>query len=451
MSFDINIPDHALALIDALESAGYETWVVGGVVRDAIMHRPATDVDLATSALWQDVRTVCDEAGFKSYETGIKHGTITVIVKDGQPIEVTTFRSDGSYSDSRHPDSVRFVSSIEEDLSRRDFTINAMAYHPARGLLDPFDGLKDMEHKTIRSVGCAEKRFSEDALRILRACRFASQLGFEITAEDYDAMLRCKHKLAGISTERITHELDALLLGDYVHDALMAYTGVLSYVLPELVAMDGCEQVTKWHIYDVLEHTAYTVQFSPKDRLARWAALAHDMGKPASAFFTPDGVEHFYGHAKLSAKIASGMFRRLLMSQTFRNDLELLVLRHDDLIEPTPRAMRRVLAKFDGRADMVRTLLALKRADTLAHSQESASYISVIDQLEVVLEEVLNAGSAFSLKDLKINGNDILALGAAEGPAIGAKLRAALDAVIDGSVANERKPLLDFVSSLDAR
>lgn len=446
----IGLPEHAVAVLQALEDAGFEAWVVGGFVRDALLGRACADVDIATDAPWQDVQRVCGAAGMRTYETGVKHGTLTVVVPGSDAIEVTTYRADGAYADARHPQDVTFLSSITEDLKRRDFTMNAMAYHPKRGLLDPHGGQRDLRAGRLAVVGDARERFAEDALRILRACRFASQLGLAISDADLEAMLMCKHLLAGVSTERITHELDLLLLGDHAHDALMRCTDVLAFVLPELVAMDGCEQATRWHIYDVLEHTAWTVQRCPKDRLVRWAALAHDMGKPAAAFFSPDGVEHFYGHAKIGAKMARAMTERLLMSQRFRADVEALVLRHDDVIEPTPRAVRRALARLDGRVELFRALLALKRADTLAHSAEGAAQASQIDQLEEVLEDVLASQTAFSLRDLAVNGRDVLALGAEPGPAVGRLLERALAAVIEGEVPNRRPELIEFLKSLDA-
>ncbi len=450
VSEHIEIPGYAEAVLEALEGAGFEAWLVGGFVRDALLGRPASDIDIATDAQWRDVQRACVAAGMRTYETGVKHGTLTVVVPDADAIEVTTYRADGSYDDSRHPRSVAFLDDIEEDLKRRDFTMNAMAYHPHRGLLDPHGGMRDMREGRLAIVGDARERFAEDALRILRACRFASQLGLRIDDADLEAMTMSKHLLAGVSTERITHELDLLLLGDHVHDALLRCAGVLSFVLPELVAMDGCEQVTRWHAFDVLEHTAWTVQRCPKERLVRWAALAHDMGKPAAAFFSPDGVEHFYGHAKVGAKMARAMTERLLMSQRVRADVEALVLRHDDLIEPTPRAVRRALAKMDGREDLFRALLALKRADTLAHSAEGAAQVAVIDQLQDVLDDVLASDAAFSLKDLAIGGRDVMALGVAAGPQVGQLLRRALDAVIDGQVPNRRDDLIEFLKSLDA-
>lgn len=447
----IELPEHAATVLRALEDAGFEAWVVGGFVRDALLGRACADVDIATDALWQDVQRVCEAAGMRTYETGVEHGTLTVVMPDSAAIEVTTYRADGKYADARHPQDVAFLSDITEDLKRRDFTMNAMAYHPKRGLLDPHGGRRDLQAGRLAVVGDARERFAEDALRILRACRFASQLGLAIGDADLEAMLMCKHLLASVSTERVTHELDLLLLGEHVHDALMRCASVLAFVLPELVAMDGCEQMTRWHIYDVLEHTAWTVQHCPKDRLVRWAALAHDMGKPAAACFSPDGVEHFYGHAKVGAKMARAMTERLLMSQQFRADVEVLVLRHDDVIEPTPRAVRRALARFDGRVELFRSLLELKRADTLAHSAEGAAQVSQIDQLGKVLTEVLASQTAFSLRDLAVSGRDVLALGVKPGPAVGRILERTLTAVIDGDVSNHRTELIEFLKSLDGR
>lgn len=443
-------PSYAFSVLATLEAAGAESWIVGGFVRDALMGRAATDVDIATVAPWQEVRAVCKAAGFATHQTGVKHGTLTVVPDGAHAVEVTTYRADGAYTDGRHPDHVAFLNSIEEDLQRRDFTMNAMAWHPARGLLDPFGGQRDITAGIIRVVGDPERRFTEDALRILRACRFASQLGFSIDDATFTGMVRNKFRLAQVSTERVTHELDALVMGEWVHDALMRCVDVLAFVLPELAAMKDCDQITKWHIYDVLEHTAYTVQHAPAERLVRWAALAHDMGKPAAAFFDADGVEHFYGHAAVGARMARGMCERLLMSPTFRTDVELLVRRHDDVIEPTARGVRRALMRLDGRVELFRALLALKRADTLAHSAEGAKRATLIDQLEEVLEQVLGDDAAFSVRDLRVDGCDVLSLGVPEGPEVGRRLQAALDAVVDERIPNEREALICFLKSLDA-
>ena len=271
------VPPQARRVIEVLEAAGFEAWCVGGFVRDSLLGRPVSDIDIACSALWPQTEEACLAAGMRVHRTGEKHGTVTVVCDDAA-FEVTTFRVDGAYSDARHPDEVRFVRSLKEDLARRDFTINALAYHPLRGLADPFGGLEDARRGIIRTVGDPAQRFGEDALRILRACRFSSQLGFSLDGATYQAMLEGKRGLLRVSSERITAELQKLLLGGNVRDALLQTVDVLSAVLPELVAMKGFDQCTPYHCHDVLEHTARAVAGTPPYPLVRWAALFHDMG-----------------------------------------------------------------------------------------------------------------------------------------------------------------------------
>ncbi len=475
-------PEEAFDVLHALEEAGFEAYFVGGCVRDSIMGRPISDVDIATSARWQETAAACEAHGMRAHETGTKHGTITIIAggaKDGergnaegpenvadegaagegcgsgakgdqapQAFEVTTYRVDSATSaDSRHPDSVEFVSSIEEDLSRRDFTMNAMAWHPERGLVDPYGGRQDMAEGVIRVVGDPNQRFREDALRILRACRFASQLGFRIDGETYDSMLSHKSLLENVSTERITHELDLLLLGSHVHDALMGTVDVLSFVIPELVAMKDCAQPTKYHCFDVLEHTAWAVQNAEPTRLVRWAALCHDMGKPACMFFGEGGVVHFYGHATVSAKLARGMMDRLLMGPAFKDSLCAMVSNHSDKVAPTPKSVKRALAKVGGDPVLFRSLLALKRADILAHAPEYRGQAASMDEIEAALDDMIAKGDAFAIRHLAIDGNDVMSLGLAEGPEVGRVLQAALDAVVDEAVENERGALIDYINT----
>lgn len=448
----VDIPGYARALISVLEQAGFEAWVVGGFVRDALMGRPSHDVDIATDASWEDVQRTSEAAGFATHETGVAHGTLTVVVPDTadpetkHAVEVTTFRADGAYDDARHPCSVEFVRSIEEDLARRDFTINALAYHPQRGMLDLYGGIDDMKTGIIRMVGDPHERMAEDALRILRACRFSSQLGFAIEAGTFRAMLARKHLLSCVSTERVTTELTGLLLGEHVHDALMACVDVLAFVLPELLAMKNCPQATPYHIYDVLEHTAWAVQRTPADRLTRWAALFHDMGKPAAAFFSPDGIEHFYGHAAVSMVAARGIMDRLLMSNAFKDRALALVKHHDEVIEPDARSVKRALNRLGGDIELFRKLCDIKRADALAQAPQCAPRAALADELLAVLEEVLASEEAFTVRDLAIDGRDVMATGRAQGPAVGEALTRALDAVIDGRIKNERDELLEFIA-----
>lgn len=448
-TLDIPMPDYASRAIRELEACGFEAWIVGGCVRDALLGRDVHDYDIATAAGWRDVERILGNAGFAVHRTGTKHGTVTASL-GGHALEITTFRADGAYSDGRHPDSVEFVRTIEEDLARRDFTINAMAYHPKRGLLDCWGGRGDLETKTLRAVGDPLRRFREDGLRILRGCRFASQLGFSLEADTYFAMTKAKRGLLGISSERITHEMDALLLGEHVHDALMETVDIISAVIPEIAACKGFEQHTPYHIYDVWEHTAWVVQRAPETRLARWAALFHDIGKPA-AFYMENGRGHFKGHPEISARLAEGAMKRLLMSPSFSAQVLTLVRYHDWQIAATPRSVRRALARLGGDVDLFRTLCGIKRADALGQSELNRERLELSYELVRVLDEVLASEAAFKLDQLAIDGRDLIALGIPAGPEIGDLLDAALDAVMDERVPNERAALIRFVETTRTR
>lgn len=443
-SVHIDVPSPALRIMQLLENAGFEAWCVGGFVRDSLMGLPAHDVDLASNATWQQLEALCEAASIPVRRIGVKHGTLTVLL-EGEALEVTTYRIDGSYSDGRHPDSVSVARSIEEDLRRRDFTINAMAYHPQRGLLDPFGGRKDIEQSVIRTVGDPRKRFSEDALRILRACRFVAQLGFALETETFQAALAQKSLLGGVAVERVRDEMERLLLGSHVHDALMSTVDILAFPFPELVAMKGCEQRTVYHIYDVLEHTAWAVQNAPADPILRWTMLFHDMGKPAAKFEGPDGISHFYGHARISVILAQAIMQRLSFSNHRQAQILALVKRHDDVVEPQHRAVRRALSRLNGNPELFRMLCAVKKADASAQAPQCAPRMQLADQLEEVLAEVQAEGEAFSLKSLAVNGRDAMALGIPQGPAIGTALNAALEAVIEGALPNQREKLLEFL------
>ena len=444
-AFKLELPNYALHAISALEAAGFEAWCVGGCVRDAILGRAVNDYDIATSASWNDAEKAMVQAGYSVRRSGIKHGTITAYLQDCA-IEITTYRVDGAYSDGRHPDSVEFSSRIEEDLARRDFTINAMAYHPERGLLDCHGGADDLRAGIIRVVGDGRARFSEDALRILRACRFASQLGFRIEAETMQAMWSNKMRLYNISAERITYELQEMLLGPHVHDALMSCVDVIAAIMPELAACKDFEQHTPYHIYDVLEHTAWVVERSPATPLARWAALFHDLGKPG-AFFMDGTRGHFYGHPRLSEILARDIMKRLSLSPTFVEKVALLVRMHDRTIPADKRHVKKALQLLGDDAELFRTLCRIKRADALAQSELSEPRIQLAADLEHMLDEILANDEAFSVAQLAINGHDVMSLGIPAGPAVGAALKDTLDAVVDERVANERRALLDYLES----
>ncbi len=438
----LRLPPAALDALRALEDAGFEAWAVGGCVRDGLLGRHTEDIDIATSALWEQSESVLGAAGFCVHRTGTKHGTVTASRSDGL-VEVTTFRNDGPYRDGRHPQSVEFVGSLEEDLARRDFTINALAYHPNRGLVDCFGGWEDLEAGILRAIGDPDARFQEDGLRILRGFRFVSQLDFSLESETLQAMKAQKMMLQAVSAERIVHEMDRLLLGDAVFEALMGAIDVLGAVMPEVVACKGFDQHTPYHIYDIWEHTARAVSYAPKTRLARWVAFYHDLGKPG-AFFMEGERGHFYGHGKLSVMIAREIMERLKFAPAFRDRVCTLIAIHDRQIEPTAKSVKRALGKLGGDVELFRTLLGIKRADALAQSDLSRPRLEALDALEGILDDLLAANEAFCIKQLAVSGRDLLDIAGGEGPEVGRLLNELLDEVIEGKLPNERAALLDF-------
>ena len=438
------VPREALAAIDALEAAGFEAWLVGGFVRDSLLGSRPKDIDIASSAPWQQARDVFAAQGWKTRESGTKHGTLTVVIGETS-FEVTTFRADGPYRDARRPDSVTFVRSLDEDLARRDFTINAIAFHPRRGIHDPFGGIDDLQAGIIRAVGDPGRRFGEDALRILRACRLVAQLGFALDPATYRAMCASKGLLGLISSERILQELRRLILAPFAGKALLETVDVLSAVLPELVAMKGFDQRTPYHVYDVLEHTARVVDGVPPYELVRWAALFHDMGKPATYFLGEDGRGHFYGHGRVGAGMARGAMERLGMSRAFQGRVVDLVIHHDDMVEPTRASVRRMLVKLGGDVELARALFELKRSDALAQAPSCARNAEGAEAMLAILDGIVAEDAAFSVRDLSIGGREVMALGVPEGPLVGQALAAALDAVVEERVENEAAALTRFV------
>ena len=436
----MEFPEQVNTALRRLREAGYTACAVGGCVRDRLMGAEPKDYDVTTAALPEQTEAVF--AGERIIETGLKHGTVTVLL-GGLPIEITTFRVDGGYSDARHPDAVRFTPSLTEDLARRDFPVNAMAWSPEDGLADPFGGADDLRNRLIRCVGDPDTRFREDALRILRALRFAAVLGFRIEERTADALHRNRALLDKVSAERIAAELCKLLCGDGVKPILLEYADVLGVVLPELLPMRGFDQRNPHHIYDVLEHTAVVVENVPPEPMLRWAALLHDSGKPATFALDAKGVGHFFGHPKVSAALADAALRRLKLDNATRERVVLLVQYHDVQIEPTEKAVKRALGKLGEEAFF--QLLALKRADNLAQSPEYRGRLALCDQLEAIAREILRREDCFSLRDLAVKGGDLIAAGLRPGPALGAALDALLDAVIDGRVENERDALLAFL------
>ena len=355
------LPASVCAVIDALEKRGFEAWIVGGFVRDALRGVTPHDADIATNAHWEQTREACLASGMAVHETGTKHGTVTVVYQD-EPIEVTTFRTEGTYTDHRHPDSVLFVDTIEQDLARRDFTINAMAFHPVRGLVDPFDGQNDLANKVIRCVNDPNVRLQEDALRVLRAMRFTSQLGFWIDPDTEAAIRRYAPTLTGVAGERLRQELEKLLCGSHVRQTLLRFPRELAYIVPCIEAMDGFDQHNPWHIYDVWEHTAAVVENTPAYPLVRWAALFHDAGKPDTF---PFGADNAGPHAQPSHNKRSphARLQKRCISAKMQHDLDLIIRYHGDRPEPTAKSVRKLYALVEHDERLFHAICDLMRGD----------------------------------------------------------------------------------------
>lgn len=434
------IPEHIIKAIDLLNHAGYEAYLVGGCVRDALLGVSPKDYDITTSALPEQTKEVFRE--YHVIETGIKHGTVTVVI-DHSPIEITTYRVDQKYLDHRHPESVVFTSSLEEDLARRDFTINAMAYHPQTGLIDLYDGKKDLKTCTIRCVGDPETRFNEDALRILRALRFASRYDSPIENSTEKAMRKCADLLREISAERIASELIEILCGKGVRRILTEETDILGVPIPELLPMKGFDQNNPHHIYDVLTHTAVTVESIPPEKDLRLSALFHDIGKPLSYSVGEDGVGHFYGHAKKSEMIASKVLKRLKYDNETTNSVLTLVKYHDLHLEENEKSVKRLLRKIG--PEMFDKLILLYRADNLAQAPVYRDRQEGYDRLSALAEKILSEEQCFSLKSLAVNGSDLIQMGYKPGPKLGSMLDKLLTKVIDGKLKNEKDELVEFI------
>ncbi|MBR3095566.1 MAG: tRNA nucleotidyltransferase [Clostridia bacterium] len=434
-----SLPREGLFVLERLEQRGFESWFVGGVVRDLLRGAEAHDSDLASAATPQDVIAAFPDDPVLT--TGARHGTVTVVV-DHVPVEVTTFRTETTYADSRHPDEVRFASKLEDDLSRRDFTVNAMALHPTRGLVDLFGGREDLRRGVIRCVGDPAERFREDALRILRALRFASKLSFCLDAATADAARRGKDSLSLLSRERVQSECTGLLCGENARQVIVSYYDILSQPFPFLSAMAGFDQHNEHHCFDLLGHTAAVVgAIAPVPRL-RLAALLHDCEKPACFSLDADGVGHFYGHASRGAKTAETLLRGLKYDNATLARVPLLVKWHDAPLEETPRMLKRRLNQMG--EDALRDLLALQRADTLGLAPRYHDRLAHFDRLEAMLDEVLAQDACFSVKKLAVSGNDLKELGL-RGREIGQAQRRLVDAVIDEKVKNEKDALLAYL------
>ncbi len=423
-------------VLEILMSQGHEAYAVGGCVRDRLLGKTPKDWDVCTSALPSEVAACFENE--RIVETGLKHGTLTVLVNQGItkiPVEVTTFRIDGEYLDCRRPESVSFTKSLYEDLSRRDFTVNAFAYNEKSGLIDFFEGMKDLQDRKIKCVGQPSQRFGEDGLRVIRALRFASVLGFSIDQQTEESVFRQSGLLNHISAERISSEFNKLLLGDGAVPILRKYAKVFCTFIPELEAIFDFEQNSRFHHLDVWAHTLSAVENTPKDLVIRLTMLLHDLGKPLCS-----SKGHFYGHAQLGAKMAVSILRRLKYDNHTIHQVEKLVMFHDSDISPTLKGVRRWLNKLG--ETTFRQLLHVKRADIYAHHPDYLFEIREIDHLESLCNEIIDAGLCYSLKDLAVKGEDLMQAGFKEGKDLGLLLHKLLDQVIEDEVANEKEALL---------
>ena len=438
----IKIPTGAQFILDSLENAGYAAYCVGGCVRDSLRGVEPHDWDIATAATPEAMK--CVFHGQKIVETGLKHGTITVFVDKNQ-YEVTTFRNDGIYSDGRRPDSVEFVDDVLQDLSRRDFTINAMAYSPKRGLRDPFDGWADLQAQVIRCVRDPYLRFAEDGLRIMRAMRFASTFGFRIDPFTANAMHVHKNLLDRISKERINAELTRMLLGVRIKDILIEFGDIMAQIIPEIEPCIGFEQKNPYHYLQVWEHTALATSLVADGVVMRLSMLLHDIGKPKSFVIGDDGIGHYYGHPEVSAEMAERILRDLRYDSATIDRVVLLIRHHDATLAATPGSVKRWLNRIGESG--VYQLLEIKRADAMAQVNPEKK-LALLDAFHQVADNVIHFEECFSISHLEINGHDVIGLGVQAGPRVGELLRMCVDAVMDGDVLNDHDHLISYLKNV---
>lgn len=446
MSFEIDIPLGAQRLLQSLMVRDHTAYVVGGCVRDSLLCKEPHDWDICTSAKPEKVCEMLCEVGVRTIETGLQHGTVTACLGDGD-YEITTYRVDGEYTDGRHPDKVEFVDDISADLARRDFTINAMAYNDYSGLVDPYGGWSDLNDGIIRCAGNPDDRFTEDALRILRALRFASTYGFKIEEGTADSIHRNRWLLKRISAERIQSELVKMLCGKGILDILLEYSDVVAVIIPELEPCIGFDQNNKFHIYTVYDHIAHAVSnYTGDDISVKIALLLHDIGKP-QCYTEDSNGGHFYGHAVPSRDIAEKVLNRLKFDNKTKNEVLELVLFHDATIAATKKTVRRWL-NMVGYEQLVR-LMEIRRADILAHAPGTTdARLSDRDKILEIANEVIAEQECFQIKDLAVNGYDIMSLGVPSGPTVGSVLKHLLEQVLDENIENEHDALMEEAEML---
>ena len=433
----IKLPNPVQFIIGTLEEAGFEAYAVGGCVRDSLLNRTPDDWDITTNALPDEVKSLFP----RTIDTGIQHGTVTVMVQ-GEGFEVTTYRIDGEYEDGRHPKEVSFTRNLEEDLKRRDFTINAMAYNDRAGIVDIFHGVEDLEKGIIRAVGNPMERFTEDALRMMRAVRFSAQLGYEVEQETKEAIQKLAPTISKISAERVQVELVKLVSSPHPDRMRLLYeTGLTAYIMPEFDRMMETEQNHPHHCYTVGEHTIHAMEHIEADKVLRLTMLFHDIGKPLVRTVDEEGIHHFHGHAEESEKIAKAILKRLKFDNDTIRTVTKLVLCHDRKFELGKKYVRRGINKIG--EDIFPLLFPVQKADIYGQSdymrQDKLAYL---EELQILYEEIVAAKECVSLKTLAVTGSDLIALGMKPGKEIGVVLQKMRELVLEDETMNTREALL---------
>ncbi len=440
----IDLPKIPLLIINTLEECGFECFAVGGCIRDVLSDRKVSDWDFTTNATPDQIKEC-----FSSYTTvdvGARFGTICVVI-DNKNYEITTYRTDGEYGDSRHPDEVFFSKNLKDDLSRRDFTINALAYNDRAGLVDEFNGLVDLQYGVIRCIGDADTRFTEDALRIIRALRFASIYGYSIEQKTAESILKNKELLSNVSVERILKEFSKLICGDHVDFILRRYKDVIAVIIPEISVMFNFDQKSLHHNKDLWRHTVSAIKNSPCDETVRTALLFHDIGKPMTVFTDAQGYNHYKNHEKLSAAMANTILKRLKFPNSYISDVTTLIENHDRKLSHTDSSIKRCMRDIGEKNTQL--LFSVKRADIMAQSSfNRVEKLFALDLAETEFKRILRDNECYSLKGLAVNGKDIIHLGVSSGEMIGKILDNLLDKVIGGELPNDKDKLLFFAKNM---